>query len=79
MLDKNKQNELKEQITQPIQNEWLNPNDMKIEYKFSISTLAKWRMKNINLPYSKIGKYIKYKRSDVETFLNANIVDVEVA
>ena len=34
------------------------------------------RMINKNLPYSKVGKYIKYKRSDIETFLNNNIVGV---
>lgn len=53
--------------------EWLNPKEVFKEYGFSISTLAKWRMDNHNLPYSKMGKYIKYKRSDVEGFLNSNI------
>lgn len=57
--------------------DWLNPKDVYIEYGFSVTTLAKWRMINKNLPFSKIGKYIKYKRSDIEAFLNSNIVKVD--
>jgi len=71
-----KQNELKEMISQPIQKEWLNPKEVNNDYGISVSTLGKWRMINKNLPYSKIGKYIKYKRSDIEDFLNDNIVEV---
>lgn len=59
-----------------IKKDWLNPLDVEKEYSISKSTLAKWRMKNKNLPYSKVGKYIKYKRSDIETFLNNNIIEV---
>lgn len=62
-----------EAIKAPIHKEWINPKEVFSEYGFSISTLAKWRMDNLNLPYSKMGKYIKYKRSDVEAFLNSNI------
>lgn len=59
--------------------EWLSPLDVKREYTFSISTLAKWRMANKYLKFSKIGKYIKYKRSDIEAFLNANVINTEAA
>lgn len=59
-----------------LKKDWLNPKEIHEEYGLSISTLAKWRMGNKYLPYSKIGKYIKYKRSDIETFLNNNIVGV---
>ena len=62
-------------ITAPIQKDWLNPRDVLKEYGFSVSTLAKWRMDNLHLPYSKIGKYIKYKRADIEAFLNDNVVE----
>lgn len=55
-----------------INKEWLNPKEVFSEYGFSVSTLAKWRMDNLNLAYSKMGKYIKYKRSDIEAFLNAS-------
>lgn len=59
-----------------VKKDWLNPLDVEKEYSISKSTLAKWRMNNKYLSYSKVGKYIKYKRSDIETFLNNNIVGV---
>ena len=52
-----------------MKKEWLNPNEVHNEYGFSISTLAKWRMTHKHLSFSKIGKYIKYKRDDIENFL----------
>ncbi|MCK9545110.1 MAG: helix-turn-helix domain-containing protein [Sulfurospirillaceae bacterium] len=57
--------------------DWLNPNEVSKQYGFSVSTLAKWRMKNKHLPFSKIGKYIKYKRADIEAFLNSNIINAD--
>ncbi len=57
--------------------EWLNPKEVNSEFGFSIVTLAKWRMINKNLPFSKVGNFIKYKRSDIEEFLNSNIVKVD--
>ena len=57
-------------------NEWLNPQDTSKEYGFSVSTLAKWRMNKKNLPFSKIGKYIKYKRDDIIEFLESSKVEV---
>lgn len=58
-----------------IKREWLNPNEVNQQFGFSISTLAKWRMSNKHLKFSKVGKYIKYKRADIEAFLNSNIVE----
>lgn len=66
-----------EVITAPIQKEWINPNEVHNDYGFSVSTLAKWRMDNKYLPYSKIGKYIKYKRADIEAFLNSNMINAD--
>ena len=57
--------------------EWLNPQGVENEYNFSVSTLAKWRMQKINLPFSKMGKYIRYKRSDIEAFIESNKVEVD--
>lgn len=58
------------------QKEWLTPKMVHEQYLFSTSTLAKWRMDNLNLPFSKIGKYIRYKRSDIEAFIESNKVEV---
>ena len=58
------------------QKEWLNPREVNEEFNFSTSTLAKWRMNNLNLPFSKMGKYIRYKRDDIIQFLESNKVEV---
>ena len=56
--------------------EYLDPRGVSKLYGFSTSTLAKWRMDKINLKYSKMGKYIRYKRSDIEAFIESNNVEV---
>ena len=56
--------------------EWLNPKEVNQEFGFSISTLAKWRMDNLNLTFSKMGKYIRYKRDDIINFIENNKVEV---
>jgi len=63
----------------PIAKQWLNPKEVFNEYGFSVSTLAKWRMSNLHLPYSKMGKYVKYKRCDIEAFLNENRIEARGA
>ena len=57
-------------------NGWLTPKEVYKEFGFSTSTLAKWRMNKINLKFSKMGKYIRYARSDIEAFLECNKVEV---
>jgi len=54
--------------------EWLSPKEVEVEYGLSVSTIAKWRMAKKNIPFSKIGKAVKYKRSDIEAFLNASAI-----
>ena len=55
--------------------DWMSPLEVSKEFGFSVSTLAKWRMKNLHLKYSKMGKYIKYKRSDIVAFLEAHTIE----
>ncbi len=55
---------------------WLTPKDVQKEFGFSTSTLAKWRMLNLNLAFSKMGKYIRYSRADIEEFIESNKVEV---
>lgn len=57
------------------QREWLNPKEVEAEFGLSKSTTAKWRMSNKHLQFSKIGKYIKYKRSDIVKFLEAHTIE----
>jgi len=72
---KTTQNEAIEVITAPILKEWINPNEVHQEFGFSVSTLAKWRMSNKHLKYSKIGKYIKYKRAEIISFLETHTIE----
>jgi hypothetical protein len=60
-----------------LKKNWLNPKEVQEEYGFNVSTLAQWRMRNKHLAYSKIGRKIRYKRADIEAFLNDNVVCVE--
>ncbi|MEA2100873.1 MAG: helix-turn-helix domain-containing protein [Campylobacterota bacterium] len=69
------QNEAIEAIKAPIQKEWLSPKEVEAEFGLSKSTTAKWRMSNKHLKFSKVNKYIKYKRSDIIEFLEAHIIE----
>jgi len=55
---------------------WLSPRGVHEEYGLSVSTLAKWRMNEINLSFSRFGKYIRYNRSDIEAFITSHKVEV---
>lgn len=50
---------------------WLTPSDLEEEYGFSKSTQAKMRMvsSSSTLPFSKIGKYIRYDRFEIDKWL----------
>ena len=58
------------------QKEYLSPTEVNKEFGFSVSTLAKWRMLGKHLKFSKVGKYIKYKRDDIKNFLESHSVEV---
>ncbi len=58
------------------QNRWLIPDDLELEYCFSKSNQAKMRMaKNSStIPFSKIGKYIRYDRVAIDKWLEEHSV-----
>ncbi len=47
------------------QKQWLNADELEAEYGILKSTAAKMRAAK-TLPYSKVGKYVRYKRSDID-------------
>ncbi len=53
--------------------EWLSPIELETEFGIKRSTQNKMRMKGV-LPYSKIGKFVRYSR----TKINQMFVDAEV-
>lgn len=54
--------------------EFLTPEQVSQNYNLSKSTLAKWRMINKNLPFAKIGKSVRYRKSDIEAFMESQTV-----
>jgi len=58
------------------QKRWLSPAELEAEYKFSRSKQAKMRMasSSSNIPFSKIGKYIRYDRYAIDKWLEAHQV-----
>ena len=53
------------------QKRWLSPAELEAEYGFSRSTQAKMRMtsSSSNIPFSKIGKYVRYDRIEIDKWL----------
>jgi excisionase family DNA binding protein len=39
------------------------------------STLARWRSEHRELPYVKIGRLVRYRRQDLETWLENHLVN----
>jgi hypothetical protein len=54
------------------QKEWLSPIELELEYGFSKSSQAKMRMTNnkSTIPFSKIGKYVRYNRERINEWLH---------
>lgn len=55
--------------------DWLTPEELFIEFGFSLSTQAKYRQKR-KIPFSKIGRYIRYNRKKINEWLHNNHVEV---
>ena len=47
---------------------WLTPVELEKEFCFSKSRQARLRMEH-KIPYSKIGNYIRYNRTDINDWL----------
>ncbi len=61
-------------INNPPQREWLTPDDVQNEYAVSKVRQANLRSQKM-IPYHKRGRYIRYKRSDInEWFESAKVV-----
>jgi len=61
--------------TTPLkQNEWLSPKDFAQEFDISEVTQSKMRAAG-KLPYSKLGKFVRYNRAKINELLkNAEVV-----
>lgn len=52
---------------------WLDPKDLFKEYGFSINNQAIMRMEK-RIPFSKIGKYIRYDRIEIDKWIENHTV-----
>lgn len=55
-------------MKQETKKEWLTPKELAQEFGFSKSNQAKLRM-NKKIPFSKMGRYIRYSRSDINHWI----------
>jgi len=63
-----------EVIKDMVKKEWLTPDELQEEYGISIHAQNRMRMRKI--PYSKIGKHVRYKRSDIEKWLEEHKIEM---
>lgn len=54
-----------------LEKRWLSPADLELEFGFSKSTQAKMRMASnpSNIPFVKVGKYVRYDRIAINKWL----------
>lgn len=64
---------LKEVIQEGIKKDWLTENEACKKLDVSKSTIQNYR-KNGVLPFSQFGNKIKYKRTDLQAFLERNYI-----
>lgn len=53
----------------PNPTELLTPADVEAEWQIPIATLYRWRHKRLGPKAIKIGRHLRYRRSDLEAFL----------
>ena len=51
-----------------LNKEWLTPMELELEFCFSKSRQSRLRMEQ-KIPYSKIGRYIRYSREAINQWL----------
>ena len=54
---------------------YLNPKELKKIYGFSIDNQAKLRADR-KIPFSKIGRYIRYSRDEIDNWIQTNKVEM---
>ena len=53
--------------------EWLNPQELREEFGFSIPTQDRYR-KEKAIPYSKVGRNIRYSRTKIHEWLQNHAI-----
>ncbi|QJU54381.1 helix-turn-helix domain-containing protein [Herbiconiux sp. KACC 21604] len=56
---------------------WLTEQQCSEQTGIPVGTLRDWRMKGLNLPFSRIGRLVRYAESEVDTYMRSQQVDVK--
>jgi hypothetical protein len=54
--------------------EYYTDRDIAVKTKIAISTLRNERSRGVGMPYVRIGRSIRYRKADVESYLAARTV-----
>jgi hypothetical protein len=66
--------ELSKADLQPITSDNLTPRQVSVLLNIPEATLAVWRSTNrVVLPYFKLGHHVRYRRSDLDAFVQKNM------
>lgn len=57
-----------------VQQRWLTEKEVSQMTGISLSSLRKYRIRGVHLPYSKVGKSVRYAIADVVSFMDAHRV-----
>ena len=55
----------------------LTEQEVAAEYGLNLNTLRDWRYRKCVLPFIKLGDAVRYRRSDIEAYLDGHTVSVQ--
>lgn len=57
-----------------MRDEWLSPQDLAAQLKVSVDTVYKWNVTGAGPSRTRVGRHVRYRRSDVEVWLRSQEV-----
>ncbi|MPL71045.1 hypothetical protein SDC9_16813 [bioreactor metagenome] len=72
-------NERSAVVNEKDQNQWLTEVEVSLLTKLSLSTLRAHRFYRKGMPYSKVGRSVRYSLADVAAFMESRRVTIENA
>jgi predicted DNA-binding transcriptional regulator AlpA len=59
--------------------QWLTEQQCSDKTGIPTATLRDWRFKKLNIPFSRIGRLVRYSEAEVDAYLQAQSVSVTTA
>jgi predicted DNA-binding transcriptional regulator AlpA len=56
---------------------WITETECSAKTSIPVNTLRDWRFKKVNLPFSRIGRLVRYSEVEVDAFMAAQTVKVK--